>query len=143
MNSKKRKRHTLSLETKIKILDRIKKGDRYAAIGRDFKLGESSIRAIKKNEDQIRKSVVSGTDITVKYSSYSRDPVLEKMERALMIWIGDLTSKSIPVSGYVIVEKALKFYHNLKQLEPSTSTSHINKPFSASKGWLSGFLKRN
>ncbi|GFX59447.1 tigger transposable element-derived protein 1 [Trichonephila clavipes] len=31
----------------------------------------------------------------------------------------------------------------MKQSEPSTSTSQAGKEFSVSKGWLSGFLKRN
>ncbi|GFU80340.1 tigger transposable element-derived protein 1 [Trichonephila clavipes] len=31
----------------------------------------------------------------------------------------------------------------MKQPEPSTSTSQAGKEFSASKGWLTGFLKRN
>ncbi|GFW97622.1 tigger transposable element-derived protein 1 [Trichonephila clavipes] len=31
----------------------------------------------------------------------------------------------------------------MKQSEPSTSTSQARKEFSASKGWLTGFLKRN
>ncbi|GFV54266.1 tigger transposable element-derived protein 1 [Trichonephila clavipes] len=31
----------------------------------------------------------------------------------------------------------------MKQSEPLTSTSQAGKEFSASKGWLTGFLKRN
>ncbi|GFW98555.1 HTH CENPB-type domain-containing protein [Trichonephila clavipes] len=31
----------------------------------------------------------------------------------------------------------------MEQSEPSTSTSKAGKEFSASKGWLTGFLKRN
>ncbi|GFX31740.1 tigger transposable element-derived protein 1 [Trichonephila clavipes] len=31
----------------------------------------------------------------------------------------------------------------MKQSEPSTSTSQAGKEFSASKGWLTGFIKRN
>ncbi|GFT39704.1 hypothetical protein TNCV_1578981 [Trichonephila clavipes] len=31
----------------------------------------------------------------------------------------------------------------MKQSEPSTSTSQASKEFSSSKGWLTGFLKRN
>ncbi|GFV12183.1 protein E(sev)2B [Trichonephila clavipes] len=47
----------------------------------------------------------------------------------------------IPVSGYVIQEKALQFCKSMKQSEPSTSQA--GKEFSASKEWLTGFLKRN
>lgn len=93
MDATKKKRQSITLETKMEILNRIENGEKCASIGRHFKIGESSVRAIKKNEAQIRKSVSSGTQLSSKLSSYSRDSVLEKMERALIIWIEDLTKK--------------------------------------------------
>ncbi|GFY13778.1 tigger transposable element-derived protein 1 [Trichonephila clavipes] len=66
----------------------------------------------------------------------------ERTERAIAIWIEEQVQR-IPVSGYLIQEKALQFYKSMKQSEPSTSTSQAGKEFSASKGWLTGFLKRN
>lgn len=127
MEKEKRKRQAISLETKIDILNRIEKGERYVDIAKHFKLGVSSIRAIKKNELKIRESVKSGTDISSILSSYTRDIVLEKR---------------IPISGYLICEKALKFY---KEIESSMPTSSNAKPkqFQASNGWLNNFLKRN
>ncbi|GFX21861.1 tigger transposable element-derived protein 1 [Trichonephila clavipes] len=38
--------------------------------------------------------------------------------------------------------KALKFYKELKESEPSTSSRESNPQFSASTGWLTGFIKR-
>ncbi|GFU46606.1 hypothetical protein TNCV_1546251 [Trichonephila clavipes] len=58
-------------------------------------------------------------------------------------WIQEQVQRRIPVSGYLIQEKALRFYKSMKQSEQSTSTSQAGKEFSASKGWLAGFLKRN
>ncbi|KAK9745153.1 CENP-B N-terminal DNA-binding domain [Popillia japonica] len=63
MESKKRPRKGISLETKIAILDCLARGEGPTAIGKRFSLGESTVRAIKKNEDAIRKSVVNGTKI--------------------------------------------------------------------------------
>ncbi|GFW30894.1 hypothetical protein TNCV_2939961 [Trichonephila clavipes] len=71
------------------------------------------------------------------------DVLLERTERAITIWIKEQVQRRIPVSGYLIQEKALQFYKSMKQSEPSTSTSQAGKEFSASKGWLTGFLKRN
>ncbi|GFX23125.1 retrovirus-related Pol polyprotein from transposon 297 [Trichonephila clavipes] len=105
--------------------------------------GESTVRAIKKNEAAIRKSVISGTKLSTKFASYTRDVLLERTERAIAIWIEEQVQRRIPVSVYLIPEKALQFYKSMKQSEPSTSTSQAGKEFSASKGWLSGFLKRN
>ncbi|GFW82649.1 tigger transposable element-derived protein 1 [Trichonephila clavipes] len=133
---------SISLETTIAILDHLGKGEGSTAIGKHFNLGESTVRAIKKNEAAIRKSVISGTKLSTKFASYTRD-VLERTETAIAIWIEEQVQRRIPVSGYLIQEKALQFYKSMKQSEPSTSTSQAGKEFSASKGWLTGFLKRN
>ncbi|GFS68146.1 tigger transposable element-derived protein 1 [Trichonephila clavipes] len=120
---------------------RLGKGEGSTAIGKHFNLGESTVRAIKKNEAAIRKSVISGTRLSTKFASYRRDVLLERTERAIAIWIEEQVQRRIPVSGYLIQEKALQFYKSMKQSEPSTSLA--GKEFSASKGWLTGFLKRN
>ncbi|GFT05485.1 retrovirus-related Pol polyprotein from transposon TNT 1-94 [Trichonephila clavipes] len=92
----------------------------------------------KKNEAAIRKSVISGTKLSTKFASYTRDVLLERTERAIAIWIKEQVQRRIPVSGYLIQEKALQFYKSMKKSEPSTSTSQAGKEFSASKGWLTG-----
>ncbi|UYV61603.1 hypothetical protein LAZ67_1005513 [Cordylochernes scorpioides] len=140
-NNKKQKRSAISLETKIIILDCLAKGERSTAIGKRYNLGESTIRAIKKNEAAIRRSVRSGTNLSSKISSYSRGTLIEKTEKALVIWIEDLTQKRIPLDGHLIKMKALKFYKELKESEPSTSSRESNPQFSASTGWLTGFIK--
>ncbi|GFY18864.1 tigger transposable element-derived protein 1 [Trichonephila clavipes] len=123
--------------------DRLGKGERSTAIEKHFNLGESTVRAIKKNEAAIRKSVISGTKLSTKFASYTRDVLLERTERAIAIWIEEQVQRRIPVSGYLIQEKALQFYKSMKLSEPSTYTSQAGKEFSASKGWLTGFFKRN
>ncbi|GFX19737.1 HTH CENPB-type domain-containing protein [Trichonephila clavipes] len=140
---KKHQRQSISLETKIAILDRLGKGEGSTAIGKHLNLGESTVRAIKKNEAAIRKSVISGTKLSTKFASYTGDALLERTERTIAIWIEEQVQRKIHVSGYLIQEKALQFYKSMKQSEPSTSTSQAGKEFSASKGWLTGFLKRN
>ncbi|GIX84089.1 hypothetical protein CDAR_8491 [Caerostris darwini] len=140
---KKHQRKAISLEMKIAILDRLAKGEGSTAIGKELNLGESTIRAIKKNEVVIRKSVTSGKNLNAKLASYSRDVILEKMEQALLIWIEELFERRTPISGCLIKQKALWFYEQLKQSEASTSVSQDDKPFYASKGWLARFLRRN
>ncbi|GFT23429.1 tigger transposable element-derived protein 1 [Trichonephila clavipes] len=106
MEKKKHQRQSISLETKIAILDRLGKGEGSTAIGKHFNLGEHTVRAIKKNEAAIRKSVISGTKLSTKFASYTRDILLERTERAIAIWIEEQVQR-IPVSGYLIQEKAL------------------------------------
>lgn len=47
--------------------------------------------------------------------------LLEKMERALLIWFEDLSQRNVPLSDYLIQRKALQFYEKMRQLKPSTS----------------------
>ncbi|GFU88310.1 tigger transposable element-derived protein 1 [Trichonephila clavipes] len=131
---KKHQRQSISLETKIAILDRLGKGEGSTAIGKHFNLGESTVRAIKKNEAAIRNSVISGTKLSTKFASYIRDVLLERTERAIAIWIEEQVQRRISVSGYLIQEKALQFYKSMKQSEPSTSTSQAGKEFSGKDG---------
>ncbi|XP_023289525.1 tigger transposable element-derived protein 1-like, partial [Orussus abietinus] len=65
-----------------------------------------------------------------------------KTEKALVLWIKDLTKKRIPVHKEFIQEKARQFFHQLKDLEPSSSSCLRNVKFSASNGWFTGFLQR-
>ncbi|GFT68118.1 tigger transposable element-derived protein 1 [Trichonephila clavipes] len=96
MEKKIHQRQSISLETKIAILDRLGKGS--TAIGKHFNLGESTVRAIKKNEAAIRKSVISGTKLSTKFASYTRDVLLERTERAIAIWIEEQVQRRIPIT---------------------------------------------
>ncbi|GFS93684.1 tigger transposable element-derived protein 1 [Trichonephila clavipes] len=98
MEKKTHQRQSISLETKIAILDRLGKGEGSTAIGKHFNLGEPTVRAIKKNEAAIRKSVISGTKLSTKFASYIRDVLLERTERAIAICIEEQVQRRIPVS---------------------------------------------
>ncbi|XP_017761859.1 PREDICTED: tigger transposable element-derived protein 1-like [Eufriesea mexicana] len=50
-------RKCISLEEKIKILDRLKSGEKVIIIAKDLNLNEATIRTIKRNEDRIRATV--------------------------------------------------------------------------------------
>ncbi|GFX82501.1 tigger transposable element-derived protein 1 [Trichonephila clavipes] len=96
MEKKTHRRQSISLETKIAILDRLGKGEGSTAIGKHFNLGESTVRAIKKNEAAIRKSVISGTKLGTKFASYTRDVLLERTERTIANWIEEQVQRRIP-----------------------------------------------
>ena len=77
-------------------------------------------------------------------SSYSRSHLIEETEKALTIWMEEFSQQRIPVNGNLIKERALRFYRRLKNLKPSLTVEQARKTkFSASTGWLSGFLKRH
>ena len=85
--------------------------------------------------------MISGTALSAKVSSYSRSHLIEETEKALTIWMEDFSQKRIPVNGNLIKERALRFYRRLKDLKPSLTVEQAGKTeFSASTGWLCGFL---
>jgi len=49
----KRRRNVLSLVQKIEILDKLKSGDTVASLARTYKMNQSSVREIRKNEKTI------------------------------------------------------------------------------------------
>ncbi|XP_017778330.1 PREDICTED: uncharacterized protein LOC108563980 isoform X2 [Nicrophorus vespilloides] len=141
--SQKVKRKTIPLETKILILKRLENGEGSTAVANEFKLGESTIRAIQKRASKINESINSATNESSRRASYSRNIVIERTEQALVFWMKDLTNKGIPIHGDLIREKAREYFNQLKDLEPSSSSSCFdNLKFSASKSWLTGFLRR-
>ncbi|GFW25783.1 hypothetical protein TNCV_1310441 [Trichonephila clavipes] len=83
---------------------RLGKGEGSTAIGKHFNLGEHTVRAIKKNEAAIRKSVISGTKLSTKFASYTRDVLLERTERAIAIWIEEQVQRRIPVTDNTTTE---------------------------------------
>uniref|UniRef100_A0A3Q1B5X2 DDE-1 domain-containing protein n=1 Tax=Amphiprion ocellaris TaxID=80972 RepID=A0A3Q1B5X2_AMPOC len=52
----KRKRKMLNIAEKVKLLDMLKEGRSYAAVGHHYGINESSVRSIKKEENNIRKT---------------------------------------------------------------------------------------
>ncbi|XP_072909805.1 general transcription factor II-I repeat domain-containing protein 2A-like isoform X2 [Hemitrygon akajei] len=133
----KRERKVLSLAEKIKILDLLKSGMSFSEVGRRVGKNESSIRTMKQKEAEIRESVRTAPT-TAKMVSLVRDKVLAKTEKALSVWLEDMSQQHIPVDGKIIREKALSLYeHYCEGVEESE-----RKEFKASKGWLASYVKR-
>nr|XP_012147629.1 PREDICTED: tigger transposable element-derived protein 1-like [Megachile rotundata] len=109
------KRKFISLEVKIQILDRLLKGEKASHIGKSLNLNEATVRTIKKNEKEIRSAVAAGSSTSAKRAARPRAPIIEKMEKALSIWIDDSCQKRIPLDGNIIKQKALKIYKHLKE----------------------------
>ncbi|GFX49969.1 tigger transposable element-derived protein 1 [Trichonephila clavipes] len=84
---------------------RFGKGEGSTAIGEHFNLGESTVRAIKKNEAAIRKSAISGRKLSTKFASYIRDVLLERTERAITIWIKEQVQRRISITGESVTAK--------------------------------------
>ncbi|XP_017789938.1 PREDICTED: tigger transposable element-derived protein 1-like [Habropoda laboriosa] len=137
------KRRVISLESKIKILGRLRNGERVTDVAKFYSMNEATIRTIRKNEDSIRRSVAAGSSASMSTASYVRDVAMENMEKALMIWLEDATQKQIPIDTSTITNKALKIYEKIKNQLPSTSSAEKKLSFSVSHGWFERFKRRH
>ena len=138
------KRKAITLDTKIKMLDLLRKGEKISSVAKSYGMNESTVRTIKKNEEATRKSVMSGSQVSSNFSSYTRDVAIEMMEKALMMWIEDHTQKRIPIDSISIKHKAVRLYNTIKENDKSaSSTNEKTCNFTASKGWFERFKKRH
>lgn len=138
----KRPRKVMTLHEKVQLLDMIKEGNSYAAVGRHYGVNESTVRYIKKNEQAIRASVDTNFCGSAKMMNVVRNNAIVRMESALALWIQDLRKKNIPLETKIIQKKALRLYSQFTEGQPESSTAADVEEFHASRGWFDRFLKR-
>jgi len=68
----KSKRHRLTLDTKLSILEELETGRKIVDIASVHGLNESTIRTIKTNGDKIRASALAGISMSTSSITYSR-----------------------------------------------------------------------
>ena len=113
MSPNQKTRKTLSLATKVRILDKLEVGERVCSVSAEYNVNESTIRTIRKNADQIRAAVVVGRTVTSNEAKYTRPAIITKLEEGLHFWIRDCGIKRIPLDTATIREKALAMYSRL------------------------------
>uniref|UniRef100_UPI00359001A7 putative CENPB DNA-binding domain-containing protein 1 n=1 Tax=Myxine glutinosa TaxID=7769 RepID=UPI00359001A7 len=145
----KRQKKVMSLSQKVELLNRLSRGDSAASVGRHYGVNESTIRLIRKNEKAIRDCISASAVSSTKVVTHVRDVHIERMEKALSIWIEDNVQKSMPLSGPLICEKAKQIYDHLSgagaasmsdaPIDDGTSSA---TSFPASRGWFHRFKER-
>lgn len=145
----KRKRKMLTIAEKVKLLDMLKEGRSYAAVGLHYGINESSVRYIKKEENNIRATAAISFNKNAKRVVTVRNKTIVRMESLLALWINDCRKNNITLNNNVIRGKAKKLYKTLadreeeEDLGPSTrAVRAASVPFIASKGWFEKFRKR-
>lgn len=134
------KRKSLTLEIKMKILNRMESGVGATEVGREFDISESTVRTIVKNKEKIVLSSQSvGTSIAATKVNRSRSSIMEKMEHLLSVWVEDMNQRRMPLSQAVIMVKAKSLFDDIKKKEEEFSTIE----FKASRGWFDRFKRRS
>ena len=127
----------ITLEEKVKIIDRYEKGESITAIARSLNKSASTINTIvkakKKFQDAAKGSIPMGSTAICK----QRMGPLTEMEKLLMTWVDDQTSKKVPLSLMLIQAKARSLYDDIKKRDKITQGTFV-----ASHGWFNRFKKR-
>ena len=121
-----KKRSTISIDVKYKIIKKLESGVHRKHVIKEFKINSRQmIHEIWKNKDKIKQryEMMKKTDSQqCKYIRQSNNPQLEK---ALIKWFPQMRQSKVSLSGPVIKSKAIKYAEMLK----------IND-FKASDGWF-------
>lgn len=152
-NENKRQRRMLTIVEKVQLLDMLKEGRSFAAVGRHYGINESSVRYIKKDEKNIRMTAAVSFNKNAKRVVTNRNKKIVRMESALALWISDCRKKNISLDTNTLRTKALKLYGTFAESGDendsengdagASSDSPTKKtPFSASKGWFDKFQRR-
>ena len=140
------KRQWLTLENKLDVIKCHEDGASFAKIARDYKINESSVRAIIKKKQQYKDHGIATASYMSKTVAKNRDKNMLNMERLLLMWIEDCNKKRIPLSQLIIQEKARSLFsavaaQNENEGQTSTTTNE-EKSFNASRGWFYRFKER-
>ncbi|KAM9457481.1 tigger transposable element-derived protein 1-like [Clarias gariepinus] len=108
---------------------------------------EDEKKARKKKEMitlELKKEIIKKHDRAkgVTRVSKQRPPVLEDVEKLLLVWINEKQLAGDNVTENLICEKAKALYADLLSKQPCTSTEN-EQDFKASRGWFDNFKKRS
>ena len=126
-----RKRVTISLHTKYEIIKCFEDKVKISEIKERFKLKDrKNVHVIIKNKEKIKQKYQNMKKKDVKTSSYVRDSNFPLVENALVIWIQQMRSQKVNLSGSTIKAKAIDLAIKLNV-----------QNFKASDGYIVGLKK--
>ncbi|CAI9717757.1 transposable element-derived 1-like [Octopus vulgaris] len=114
----KRKRRMMMIAEKVKLLDMLKEGKTFATVARHFSVNESTVRYIKRDEANIRKTAAITFDMSAKRVVMARNKTIISMEAALALWKADCQKKNIALDTNIIQTKARSLYETFTVKEP-------------------------
>ncbi|XP_061680365.1 tigger transposable element-derived protein 1-like [Syngnathoides biaculeatus] len=154
------KRKMMTIVEKVKLLDMIGEGMSCASVARQYGVNESTVRYIKKDEENIRKTASVTFNEGAKRVVTQHNKRIVKMEAVLALWIAECRKKTVRLDPNMIRAKAKALYDQIlpdgdeRETEegadpPQASTSNgrgdsppRGRSFLASKGWFEKFQKR-
>ena len=143
----KRRRMRLPVEQQLEIIACFENGEKPARIARAKGLSDSSVRAIIRRKEELKKWLeINQTLGASKESSQfkTRSSAMETMERLLVTWIENCNQQNIRLDTPTIQAKAKDFFTKIKNEQEfcDMTQTELKESFDASKGWFYRFKKR-
>ncbi|XP_066879269.1 putative CENPB DNA-binding domain-containing protein 1 [Kogia breviceps] len=127
------------METKVKIIERVKQGEKIVDIAHSYNMNHSTTGMILQNKDKIMKDVKSVVLMMSTIILKKHGKGMEEMEKLLSVWMQDEHQHQVPLSLMLIQEKTKSFYEDLKKKHGEESEGSA---FKASHGWYHQFKDR-
>ena len=91
-----KKRQVITMETKVKIIERVQRGEKMVDIACSYNMNRSTIGTILKNKDKTMKYVKSAVPVMLTVIPKKRGKVMEEMEKLLSVWMQDWHQYRVP-----------------------------------------------
>ncbi|XP_066958127.1 tigger transposable element-derived protein 1-like [Macrobrachium rosenbergii] len=130
-----KKRHSIPLEHKMKIINQQVVGKVVTTIACDEHLSQSTVYIIIEDKKRIIDTVKASASIHSMIIKKKRSVPLEEMEQLLVTWMEDQIQKRMPLGLLTIQTKARLLFEELKKNYDDTHT----KDLVASHGWFQHF----
>lgn len=133
--SEKRKRVVLGLNQKLEIIKRLRKGETATSVALIYGIGRTTVNDIKRDADKIEQhvSTMQSMDGDVRTRKTMKPAKYDELDTAMYRWFIQARSQGIPLSGPIIMAKAVEMNNKLDG----------DSSFKASIGWLDKFKFRH
>ena len=135
----KQQRKGLSMEDKLKIIERLEEGASHRKVAKEYGISQSTVGNIKKKKDQVRLFVSTLDTRAALKRKNLRVAKDVPHEAAVYQWYVGETVKGIYVTGSALAEKAKLIYWQMHHADPDFNPD----AFRATNGWLSSFKERH
>ena len=135
----KQRRKGLSMEDKLKIIERLEEGASHRKVAKEYGISQSTVGYIKKKKDHVRLFVSTLDTRAALKRKNLRVAKDVPHEAAVYQWYVDETVKGIFVTGSALAEKAKLIYWQMHHSDPIFNPD----AFRATNGWLSSFKERH
>ncbi|XP_067566187.1 putative CENPB DNA-binding domain-containing protein 1 [Pseudorca crassidens] len=109
-----KKHQTITMETKVKIIEKVERGEKMVDITHSYNVNHSTIGTILKNKHKIMEHFKSAVPMMLTIILKKCGKGME-MEKPLSVWMQDQYHRRVPPSLMLIQEKVKSLYEDLKK----------------------------